>query len=258
MTLLDNHLEQISLSSAAIAELPFPPPKIFTNALLHSHDITALIRDTESHERALFSQVPSKYESSVPHRSTIHPTKDQGEAFLHDSGLMRRPRHGTAAATLLGGDLGEQLRKESLAEQKERGEVDVELLLRGAERLCGIYPIPNALEKIASLRMRHSQLASSINRFEARVSKQTGQLARMNKSKSFTNGSDDDDDDDDIEGGDVSIGNIHKTSTMSEEFQITAEDFKKEEEEIRELERKKRALEDRVSGMERDLGGLLR
>ena len=51
---------------------------------------------------------------------------------------MRRPRHGTAAATLLGGALGEQLRKENLAEQKERAEVDVELLLRGAERLCGI------------------------------------------------------------------------------------------------------------------------
>ena len=117
-------------------------------------------------------------------------------------------------------------------------------------------PIPNALEKIASLRMRHSQLASSINRFEARISKQTGQLARMNRSKSFANGSDDDNDDDEQE--DASVGNTHKVSEMSEEFQITAEDFKKEEEEIRELERKKRALEDRVTGMERDLGGLLR
>lgn len=255
MTLLDNHLEQISLSSAAIAELPFPPPKIFTNALLHSHDITALIRDTESHERALFSQAPSKHESSVPHRNTIHSAKDQGEAFLRDSGLMRRPRHGTAAATLLGGDLGEQLQRENLAEPKGRGEVDVELLLRGAERLCGIYPIPGALEKIASLRIRHGQLASSINRFEARVSKQTGQLARMNRSKSFANGSDEDDVD---EGGDFSVENTHEMPTMSQDVQITAEDFKREEEDIRELERKKRALEDRVSGMERDLGGLLR
>lgn len=118
-------------------------------------------------------------------------------------------------------------------------------------------PIPDALEKIASLRIRHGQLASSINRFEARVSKQTGQLARMNRSKSFANGSDDDNDDEGG-GGDVSVGNAHKMPTMSQDVQITAEDFKKEEEEIRELERKKRALEDRVSGMERDLGGLLR
>ena len=90
-------------------------------------------------------------------------------------------------------------------------------------------PIPDASEKIASLRVRHSQLTSSIARFEARTSKQAGQLARMNRSKS-----------------------------LSEGFQITVEDFRNEEEEIRELEKKKRALEDRVSGMERDLGGLLR
>ncbi|KFY34136.1 hypothetical protein V495_08206, partial [Pseudogymnoascus sp. VKM F-4514 (FW-929)] len=58
MSFLSNHLEQISLSAQSIASLPFPPPKIFTNALLASHDITALIRDTEPHERALFSVPP--------------------------------------------------------------------------------------------------------------------------------------------------------------------------------------------------------
>ena len=59
MTLLDAHLDQISLCSKSISELSFPGPKIFTNALLAgNHDITALIRDTEQHERALFSLAP--------------------------------------------------------------------------------------------------------------------------------------------------------------------------------------------------------
>lgn len=51
---------------------------------------------------------------------------------------MRHPRHIAAAATLLGEDLEEQFRREGLKEQKERGEVNVELLLQGAEKLCGI------------------------------------------------------------------------------------------------------------------------
>lgn len=51
---------------------------------------------------------------------------------------MRNPRKDSAVATLLGGELGEQLRKESSKEGKERGEVDVNLLLRSAEKLCGV------------------------------------------------------------------------------------------------------------------------
>ena len=112
--------------------------------------------------------------------------------------------------------------------------------------------MPDASEKIALLRVRHSQLTSSIARFEARTSKQTGQLARMNRSKSFTNGSDDG------EGEEGPAEHTTQTLPMPEGFQITVEDFRNEEEEIRELEKKKRALEERVSGMERDLGGLLR
>ena len=76
MSLLSAHFEQIAISCQGIDSLPyvkdrpafkpptddqtcsFPPPKIFTNALLANHDITSLIRDTEAHERALFSVPP--------------------------------------------------------------------------------------------------------------------------------------------------------------------------------------------------------
>lgn len=51
---------------------------------------------------------------------------------------MRGHKQGSAVATLLGGDLGDQIRKESAKEGKERGDVDVNLLLKGAEKLCGV------------------------------------------------------------------------------------------------------------------------
>lgn len=155
MTLLDSHLEQISLSSTAIAELPyviknippparaklprsFPAPKIFTNALLHSHDITALIRDTEAHERALFSLAPADPHTTEPRCSTVHRSKNAGEAFSNHFDSIKRPRYGPTATTLLGGELGKQLQKEGVKEARAPGEVDVEVLLRGAEKLCSI------------------------------------------------------------------------------------------------------------------------
>lgn len=51
---------------------------------------------------------------------------------------MRSQRHVSAVATLLGGELGEQIRKEGAKEGKEWGEVDVNLLLKDAEKLCGV------------------------------------------------------------------------------------------------------------------------
>ena len=121
----------------------FPSPKIFTNALLHSHDITALIRDTEAHERALFTIAPSDQVSrsstaSIARRSTVHGLNGAGEHYTNSGGLVRTHRSGSAVATLLGGELGEQIRKEGAKESKERGEVDVNLLLKGAEKLCGV------------------------------------------------------------------------------------------------------------------------
>lgn len=121
----------------------FPPPKIFTNALLHSHDITALIRDTEAHERALFTLAPSDQEShrstvNPARRSTVHNITGVGASHSNGEGILRGQKHGSAVSRLLGGRLGEQIRKEELREGKERGEADVNVLLEGAEKLCGI------------------------------------------------------------------------------------------------------------------------
>lgn len=121
----------------------FPPPKIFTNALLHSHDITALIRDTEAHERALFTLAEPDRNlrssaASVARRSTAHGLNGIGEPYGTGNGLIRSQKPNSAVATLLGGDLGEQIRKEGAKEGKERAEVDVNLLLKGAEKLSSV------------------------------------------------------------------------------------------------------------------------
>ena len=236
-------------SPTLTAQIRFPPPKIFTNALLHSHDITALIRDTEAHERALFTlappeQLPGVPDANLPLRSTAN--------HINGAGLGRSQRQGSAVATLLGGELGEQLKNENMKEGKDRGDVDVNLLLKGAEKLCSVYPIVGAPDRIASLRLRYEQLAASISRHETRVAKQTAQLARMNRHK---DGNEDDEDDEEDEDGKDQV--VDGDDVMPQ-FQITEEDIQRENEEIEELEKKRRLLEDRVSGMERDLGGLLR
>ena len=44
----------------------------------------------------------------------------------------------SAVRRILGGNLMEQIRHSEKAERLERGDVDVEALLKGAERLCAI------------------------------------------------------------------------------------------------------------------------
>ncbi|KAI9868311.1 MAG: hypothetical protein M1813_005754 [Trichoglossum hirsutum] len=269
MTSLSTHLEQISLSAMAIAEFPFPPPKIFANALLHPHDITALIRDTESHERALFSVpppplLPTAHDpnaSSKRRTTAFHANGNSLADSIGGGGInaARAPRRNTAVAAVLGGDMVEQIRRgggggvgrgigyPGAGSEGRGSEVDVEILLKGAEN-----PIPNTAQKISSLRTRYSQLTSSISHYESRVAKQGAQLDRMNRGQDFDLEDDDDDDDDD-----GSLPDRTPTAAASE-VEVTEEDLRREEEEIRELELKKRTLEERVSGMERDLGGLLR
>lgn len=111
-------------------------------------------------------------------------------------------------------------------------------------------PVAGAREKMSSLRSRFDQLTSSIARHEARVSRQTSQLAKMNRR------GDPNEDAGNIMSQEQANGEADAEQPIK--IPITAEDLEKEEQEIRDLERKKRALEDRVSGMERDLGGLMR
>lgn len=111
--------------------------------MLHSHDITSLIRDTEAHERALFTQTPLEQGAHPPsgaigRRSTVHGLNGTGETYMNGGGRLRNQKNSSAVAALLGGELGEQIRREGTKEGKERGEVDVNLLLKGAEKLCGV------------------------------------------------------------------------------------------------------------------------
>ncbi|KAI9653284.1 MAG: hypothetical protein M1831_006119 [Alyxoria varia] len=262
MTLLDTHLEQIELCANTISDLPFLPPKTFTNAMLHAPDITALIRDTEAHERALFSLAPrseatgarNPSESSAP-RSTAF----DAEGYLGFDQQFKAPRSGTAVASILGGNLDERIKREYGREtqdswREKRGQkddIDVELLLNGAEKLCGIYPITGVSEKISSLRTRNAKVMASLQRYEDLVSEQATQLGKMNRSSNFAFG---DDELDDLEHD----PNPAPTSAPEEGLAITQEELKMEEEACAELERKKQTLEERVTGMEKDLGGLMR
>jgi hypothetical protein len=231
-SLLSSHLEQISLCSNSIAELPFQGPKIFTNALLSAHDITALIRDTEAHERALFHLAPPPLPTrnsnsdfaSTATSSTTQPSNRRATVY----GGPRQPKN-KAVAAVLGGDLYNKTRAPETTRQK--GDINVEALLQGAEKLAAVYPIPGANERISQLSRRYHQLAANIQHYEGRVALQSRELERMHRQP---------------------IDEGQYVAPM------TQEDMMREEEEIRELESKKRSLEARVTGMERDLGGLMR
>lgn len=162
MSLLENHLEQIALSSSAISDLPydwpssipvafethanrdlsrFPPPRIFTNSLLNSPDITALIRDTESHERALFqldpAAKPSQRRATRP--GTTFQSETEKESMASRIYAAKNNRNQSAVARVLGSDMMEEIKRSTGAStQGPRGEVNSEVLLRGAEILCNV------------------------------------------------------------------------------------------------------------------------
>ncbi|KAG9234224.1 DASH complex subunit Spc34 [Amylocarpus encephaloides] len=243
MSLLSRHLEQISLSAESIATLPFPPPKIFTNGLLSTPDITSLIRDTEPHERALFSVPPpppppfasNPFPDVKARRQTIFNVAS-GEVTTASSATSRVPRRNTAVAAVLGPELHSEVRK-----TEGRGEINIEVLLRGVEKLNAVYEVRDVPQRVQNIRSRYGRLGDSVDHYENKVQRLGRELEGISRPDRW--------DDDDEDGGGV---------YEEEEVQVTDDDLRREEEEIRELERKKRELEDRVSGMERDLGGLLR
>ena len=217
----------------------FPPPKIFTNALLNNPEITTLIRDTEPHERALFSLDP---DGVARNRRQTNGT----DINLHGrkSGFpTNHPLKQSAVTSVLGHDMLREIRQSSNA--RAHGRVNVEVLLRGAEKLCEVYSVAGAFDKIQALRNRNNEVTLSIGELEEKVSRQQSASGRNNSALN----KEDVPDEDDAE---------HAVTTADSQLIFTEEDFRREEDEIRELEAKKKALEDRVSGMERDLGGLLK
>jgi len=228
---------------------------MFTNALIAPHDITALIRDTEVHERALFSLAPPPVPSKAQvQQLTSSFTGSAGSATKPSisSATSRAPKPQTAVAAVLGGDLFRRIRSAGVQSHsygstmaKEKGDLDVDVLLEGAEKLCNVYPISNANERIAQMRERYEQLATNIAHYEDRVARNAMQLDTMYQRKGY-------------ERIDVDEEDITAEPIITHAPIMTKEDLVNEEQEIRELEQRKRGLEDRVTGMERDLGGLMR
>jgi hypothetical protein len=168
----------------------------------------------------------------------------QGEVTAGVAGPGNRaPRRNTAVAAVLGPELHSEVRK-----TEGKGDIDIEVLLRGAEKLNGVYEVQGVPEKVAGLRNRYSQIMGSLPHYEKKVERQTRELERMNRGEDYV-------EDEDEEEGEGDEGHER---FGEEELEVTDEDLRREEEEIAELERKKRELEERVKGMERDLGGLLR
>lgn len=121
----------------------FPPPRIFTNALLGSHDITALIRDTEAHERALFQSNPSVKISDTQRRATRRATQLQPESEPESMAgriySARNNRNQSAVARVLGSDMMEEIKRSARPSGNGlRGEVNIDVLLKGAEILCDV------------------------------------------------------------------------------------------------------------------------
>ncbi|KAF6833988.1 dash complex subunit spc34 [Colletotrichum musicola] len=254
MSLLSIHLEQIAISCEGIDSLPFPPPKIFTNAMLYNNDITSLIRDTEPHERALFS-VPPPPAAPTSANPDPKPTSRRQTVFNVASGEVTTgpppgragggggPRRHTAVSAVLGGDLHDQIRRGERQAAIKGGDVDVEVLLRGATKLCGVYALPGALERIPQIRSRYAHQTNTLAYYEAKVAEQQAALERMNKDHWMGDGDEEEEqeEEDDDEDEDV----------------MTQEDLRAEEEVVRDLDRKKRELQQRLRAMEKDLGGLL-
>lgn len=163
-----------------------------------------------------------------------------GEVTTAAGASSRVPRRNTAVAAVLGPELHSEVR-----ETEGKGEFDIEVLLRGVEKLNEVYEVQGVPDRVRNIRARHGRLRDSVGFYEAKVHRLNKELQGINRGGSWQDEEDEDDDEGDApeEVGDV---------------EVTDEDLRREEEEIRELERKKRELEERVTGMERDLGGLLR
>lgn len=123
----------------------------------------------------------------------------------------------------------EQLRR---GEADRKGDVDVSVLLRGAEKLCGVYELPGARERIVALRSKYAHGKNTMAYYEAKVAEQAEQLASLNR-------------------------DWMEEEEEEEEDAWMEEDLRREEEEARELEGKKRELQARLKAMEKDLGGLM-
>lgn len=103
------------------------------SAILHSRDIISLIRDSHPHEQALFT---------VPQPTHSRPANPNVKA--PQTRMAGAPRRNTAVYSVLGGEMIEQLQRGGAGGMAggiggvATNEVDVELLLMGAEKLTSV------------------------------------------------------------------------------------------------------------------------
>lgn len=135
-----------------------------------------------------------------------------------------------------------EIRQSTSNTARSQERVNIEVLLRGAEKLCQVYTVAGVADKIQPLRKRHREVSASVLSLEEKVQQQQSLSDRRNKGLSNDETADGHADEHDV--------GIQDTAAF------TLDDLQAEEEEIRELEARKKILEDRISGIERDLGGL--
>lgn len=73
----------------------------------------------------------------------MFPAEGDGESMISRIHSARNPRKQSAVARVLGGDMMDEIKKSSNASYsslngRQRGEINVEVLLRGAEKLCNV------------------------------------------------------------------------------------------------------------------------
>lgn len=145
-------------------------------------------------------------------------------------------------AAVLGGDLHSQIVRRGQGQgQGQAGDVDIEVLLHGAEKLCAVYPLPGALERIPAQRQKYAQQSGTLAYYENKVAEQQGALERVNMERSW------EEEEKKEEEEEEGVGEVG----------MTEEDLRQEEAEVRALEKKKRQLQARLKALDSDLGGLL-
>ena len=119
--------------------------------------------------------------------------------------------------------------------------MDVDVLLEGAETLCGVYEVPGAVRRIAELRGRKGEIEGRMAYYEEKVREQGEMLEAMNKDWRGEGYEEEEQEEEELDDGVIA----------------TDEQLRVEEEEVRELEKRKRELQARLKTMDKDLGGLM-
>jgi len=217
---LSPHLDRIVASLDDIDSYVFSESKIFTNAILKSRDLVSFIRDTDAHERSLFT-------------STADPGPRARSSDAHVT-THRKP----TVYSVLGGDMISRLRRGG-ASYGDVGDVDVDLLLQGAEKLSSVYQIPGVAIRISRARDRYEQLTESVSNYEALVESQRTQLNLLNQF-------------DGDEPAEETGTALNVTDGMMEEQEAAIHELEAKKEE---LEQKMKILEHKMSSVYRSMSG---